>query len=397
MHQPHRHRRPRAAALSLIAAAALATTACTESSDPNTQTAAEGGTVDPSQLVEMVNEGLRLEQELTAAEYRIITECLEAQGFTIHDQRYVGQNNLYEVESLVDHYPTSEFLPEADAAAEWGFGWWAEQDSESDEAQAYYEEAFDFPWDDEPVFDNDAFESQPDADRRAWAVAYHGEEMVADLEGTGEASGGSAEDGELEFEGGTQTGPKPGGCLLEMIESLYGDLRQVEIDPESGSMTWQWELTAPSIDLDAVTERYAADTAEAQEPFLSCLAEGGHPGWVFGEDGRLAMSDYSSLLYTGEIYEEEWLGDGPRPADTTPPVPDLPGDAPTDYEGQRAYEIDMAVAFAACADDTGYRETADTAYETILADQYAAIETETYAWQEEMRQLITKAQEIIGA
>ena len=57
----------------------------------------------------------------------------------------------------------------------------------------------------------------------------------------------------------------------------------------------------------------------------------------------------------------------------------------------------MAVAFAACGDDTGYREAATSAYDAVVAEQYAAIEVETYAWQDQIRDYTAKAQELIAA
>jgi hypothetical protein len=110
------------------------------------------------------------------------------------------------------------------------------------------------------------------------------------------------------------------------------------------------------------------------------------------------MIDYSSLLYTGEVYDESWVPDEAAvEEDTSPPVPDLPEDAPDDFEGRRAYEVEMAVAFAECGDESGYRATATATYDAVMAEQYAAIETETYAWQDQIRERTVKAQELIAA
>lgn len=391
-----------AAALIGILAAAAACTDAGGGSDAATDSA-EGGAVDAAGLLEMVNENVRLSKELDAAEDRVIADCLEEQGFTVHDQRELGQHEPFEFNSLVDFYPTQDFLPEADIAAEWGFGWWAQTEEmfDSEETQEYYRATFpDSISDDAPEFDNSAFESLPDDERRAWRVAYQGEEATAALEGTGapEESSGSSEDGSLEFgDGGTPSGPKPGGCQLEMIEALYGEPKQVELDFDGGYLDWQWRPAEPVVDLDAIEAEYAERIADANGGFLDCIGEAGHPGWEFNDSGRLAMQDYAAMLYTGEPFDPGYLPGEDVPVDTNPPVPDLPQDVPADFEGKRAFEVDMAVAFAACGDETGYREAATSRYDEVVAEHYAAIETDTYAWQEQIRDYTAKAQELIAS
>lgn len=390
-------------AAGLIGAAALAATAaCTEAGGDVPEASGESEAVDAAGLLEMANENVRLAKELEAAEDRVVAECLEAQGFEVHDQRELGQNEPYELASLVDMYPTVEFLPEADIAAEWGFGWWAQTAEmfDSEETQEYYAEAFPDPFADEPVFDNSEFESLPDDERRAWSVAFQGEEATAALEYTGEPTEEdvSSEDGSLDFgDGETPSAPKPGGCQLEMITALYGEPKQVELDLDGGYLVWEWRPEQPVVDYEAIEAEYAGRMTEAEAGFLSCIDEAGYPGWEFDESGRLAMLDYSAMLYTGEPFDSGAPPGEEPPVDTSPPAPDLPDDVPDDFEGKRAYEVDMAVAFAACGDDTGYREAATSTYDAVVAEQYAAIEVETYAWQDQIRDYTVKAQELIAA
>lgn len=409
MNEPDKHRRSRTTPFwngtaGLLGLAVLAATAaCTEPGGTDAEATADttGGDVDAAQLIEMLNESSRLASELDEAESRIIAECLEAQGFTVHDQRELGQNEPREVASLVDYYPTDTFLPEVDIAAEYGFGWWAQTAEmfDSQETQDYYEATWAAEFADDPVFDNSAFESLPDDERRAWSVAYQGEEATAALEYTGEPTdgGASSEDGALEFgDGETPSSPKPGGCQLAMITAIYGEPQQVELDFDDGYRIWQWRPDPPAVDLDAVDTEYAGRMADAQDGFLDCVAERGHPGWEFAESGALAMHDYSSLLYTGETYAEG-TPDEPVMEDTSPPVPDLPEDLPDDFEGKRAYEVAMAVAFAECGDESGYRAAAVGTYDAVIAEQFAAIEVATYAWQDQVREWTVKAQELIAA
>jgi hypothetical protein len=392
-------------AAGLIGATALAATAaCSESGgDAADEATTEGEAVDAAGLLEMLNENVRLSKELDAAEDRVIAECLEAQGFEVHDMRELGQHEPYEFDSLVDFYPTESFLPEADIAAQWGFGWWAETAEmfDSQETQDYYAAAYPDPFADEPVFDNSEFESLPDDERRAWSVAYQGEEVTADLEGTGapsEDGSSSSEDGSLEFgDGEMPSAPKPGGCQLEMITALYGEPKQVELEVEGGYLVWQWQPEQPVVDYDAIEAEFAGRMTDAESGFLSCIDEAGYPGWEFNDTGRLAMRDYYSMLYTGEPFHEDVPPGEEAQVDTSPPVPDLPDDVPDDFEGKRAYEVDMAVAFAACGDESGYRETATSTFDEIVAEHYAAIEVDTYAWQDQIRDYTAKAQELIAA
>jgi hypothetical protein len=389
----------------LIGVAALAASAaCTDSggeaSDAGESPAEEA--VDAAGLIEMVNESFRLDKELAAAEDRVIAECLAAQGFTVNDLRYMGQYEPVEVEALTDFYPADSFLPEVDIAAEYGFGWWAETAEmfDSQETQDYYAATWGAEMEDEEEFDNSAFESLPDDERRAWSVAYQGEEATAALEYGGEApeEEASAEDGSLEFgDGEVESTPKPGGCQLEMITALYGEPRQVEVDDAGDLLQWVWRPEMPFVDAEAIGTEYADRMVDAQPGFLTCVADRGYPGWEFADDGTLAMFDYSSLLYTGEVYEEEPIpGEEPPPADTSPPVPDLPEDVPDDFDGKRDFEVAMAVAFAECGDETGYRESATATYDAVNAEQYAAIEVDMYAWQDEIRDATARAQELIA-
>ncbi|MDN3239122.1 hypothetical protein [Glycomyces tritici] len=393
----------RRAAGVLGAVALAATAACTASGgDPTdaAETGADGEAVDAAGLLEMANENVRLSKELDAAEDRVIADCLEAQGFEVHDLRELGQHEPYEMQSLVDYYPTDGFLPEANIAAEWGFGWWSQTEEmfDSQETQDYYEATFPDPFADEPVFDNSKFESLPDDERRAWRVAYQGEEATAALEGTGEpVPDGSSEDGSLEFgDGEVQGEPKPGGCQLEMIEALYGEPQQVELDFDGGYLVWQWRPVQPEADYDAMEAGYAEQMADEHAGFLGCIDEAGYPGWEIDDLGRLDMQDYSAMLYTGEPYDPGTIPGEEAPVDTSPPVPDLPEDVPDDFDGKRAYEVDMAVAFAECGDATGYRETALATFDAAVNEQYAAIEVDTYAWQEQIRGYTVKAQELIA-
>ncbi|MCH7232215.1 hypothetical protein L0U85_15320 [Glycomyces sp. L485] len=126
------------------------------------------------------------------------------------------------------------------------------------------------------------------------------------------------------------------------------------------------------------------------------MAERGRGEWRFAEDGRLHTASYGLRFYLDgrSGIDESFESEGET---EIPEAPALPDDIPADFDDKRAYEADIAVDFAECGDETGYRQTATEAWEAAHAEQYAAIEAETYAWQEEMRADIERAQDLIDS
>ncbi len=57
----------------------------------------------------------------------------------------------------------------------------------------------------------------------------------------------------------------------------------------------------------------------------------------------------------------------------------------------------MALDFIECGEELDYAATSADAYEEAHVDAYAAIEEDTYAWQEEMREAISRAQDLIDS
>jgi hypothetical protein len=383
------------AALALAAAAA-----CTD--DPAGGDAAESPPFEETRLVDMVNESARLLYELESAESRIIQNCLELQGFTVHDQLWFSATEPEEQETLFGADDWGDWLPEVDEAAEFGVGSWAITDEgrASPELDAYNEHrGIDASMDDAMASggdgggasDNAAFEALDPADQYDWYVAYFGEETAAQEFGhlTGEdASGdGGSDSGEIDLgDDFDYVEPEPGGCQREMIDALYEDLHLVE-DPEGQEYreaTWAYRPVNPMDDFATYEEfdaRYLERIAGVQGELVDCLAEHGHPGWEFDEEGSLPIADYFWELYEGtaDVHDH----------------PDLPDDAPSDYEAQKAFEIAFAVELAECGDETGYRETAAQAWADTQEEYYLSIETAIYSWQEEVRAVLTKAQEVI--
>ncbi|HEX2145339.1 MAG TPA: hypothetical protein VHG10_12610 [Glycomyces sp.] len=386
----------------LGAALALATAAaCTDDSEDGGG-AAEGQAFDEASLIDMVNESARLQFELETAESRIVQNCLELQGFTVHDPLWFNVHEPEEQEALYRADDWGSWLPELEEASEFGLGVWAATEgADADEVDAYFEYkgyVNEGALEGDPgtpsgggPSDDSAFDALDTEQRYDWYVAYFGEATAA--QEYGHLTDADTSDDSTDSDGAIDLGgefdyvqPEPGGCQREMIDALYGDLRLVE-DPEGGeyrTANWSYRPPNPMDDFATIDEanvRYREAIAEVQGELVDCLAEHGHPGWEFGEEGSLPLSDYLYELYEGtaDVHDH----------------PDLPEDAPTDFEGKKAFEIAFAVELAECGDETGFRDTAEQAWSDSRNDYYLSIETAVYAWQEEIRGILTKAQEAI--
>lgn len=363
---------------------------------------------DEARLVDMLNEGYRLDSELTEAEYRVVQSCLEAQGHTVHDQWEMQVWEGYEQETLTDYYPFEEYLPTFEDAEKWGFGAWSNSPEawESGEAEEYQNERWgdeEEQWEDP---DNSEFEALSPEEQFDWYVAFHGQEYadqnygwVNDPEGDwdgGEAEGGEVpDDGELDLGGETYEEPKPGGCKLEMIEEIYGGLELVE-EGEGGEQWsyWSWRPESPEQEADwrQLQADYRDKVADEENAFLDCVTERGLGAWEFSEYGTLPTWEYFDGIYMDEDEDRGvTYGDGYTP----PELPEVPADLPGDFEGKKAYEIDVATGFAECSEETDYRDAAKTAWEEVQLAYYLALEEDMFAWQGEMRDAITRAQELI--
>ncbi|MCC3763657.1 hypothetical protein K3N28_11305 [Glycomyces sp. TRM65418] len=395
-------RRNTRAAGALVAALVLAAAAaCTGDAGSGADDADAGKAYDDDRLADMANESARLLYELESAENRIIQHCLERRDFTVHDQFWFSAVEPEEQDSLLDSYSWGSWLPEADEAAEFGTGGWAMTDEgrDSDAIDAYYahegidpELEGDLRAGNSALLDNGEFEALSPQEQYDWYAAFYGEALAASehghLVGAEAPTGGSADTGGIDVDDFAYVAPEPGGCQREMIDALYDDLRLVEeteADAEYRYAYWEYRPENPVDDFGTFEEyrvRFREAIAGVQGALVDCLAERGHPGWEFDEEGALPVTDYFYELYEG-------------PGSVVGDFPDLPEDAPADYEGKKAFEIAFAVDLAACGDETGFRETADRAWEDMVKDYYLSIETSVYAWQDEIRDLLAAAQDVM--
>lgn len=347
------------------------------------------------QLTDTYNESQRLVEELDEAEARIVQTCLEAQGFEVHDPYTLEGMTVQERDSFMDQPPYDWFLPEPEDAERRGFWQWTslpgyESVEGGDELEAEWSEVqADMGWvsvasggEDEPLPE---FYELPDEEQFAWYVAYGGrtwaEASYSWLAGIESPDGGEEEATEAD------SAPSPEGCQLEMLEGVYGDALD---DLEEGWTAADLRPSPPNGDWSAMTDRYSEGTAEVEEDLLDCLADRGYEGWEFYE-GQLFVHSYLSEA-----------GDGEYPLNSYPDAgsnwPDPPSDVPDgdDPQGWLDFERAMALDFAECGDETGFRTAAVDAWQQAQLRYYLEVEGGTFAWQNEMRDLIAQAQEAIG-
>ncbi|GAA1678110.1 hypothetical protein GCM10009830_26350 [Glycomyces endophyticus] len=386
---------------------------------------------DEDRLVEMLNESNRLDAELASAEFRIVERCLEEAGHTVHDPWSMQPYEPTEEEALTSYYPHDSFLIDPEEAAEYGFGQWANgpdgmddpatEDYWAAEEEEYEEEG---SWEEPDTTDWDALEP---AEQYDWYVAYQGEEYAEWSYGSAQeysdmmlgegdyseeaiaaeeaaAAAEGTEDGEIVVDEEMEQEPKPGGCQLEMIEALYGEPTLVEDtwEGEGGAEEtysyWTYRPENPAWADETMWEdieiAYGDEMADHQTELLDCISGKGHEGWEFDQYNSLPVWEFFSALYYQNSSEEEremMVGDSDA---EVPPVPDAAGSS---YEEWKAYEIQLASDFAACGEETGYVDASEQAYEQVHVDAYAAIEQDVYAWQEEMNDAISEAQELLDA
>lgn len=368
--------------LALVAAAA----ACAGEQDDERPTID-----DEAQLLEVVNENLRLEAELAASERRLVEDCLAAQGFTVHDEaELLTRWYVAEQDALVVDHPT-DFLPDPEIAAEWGFGQWA-YSGEGWESGAG-DELNELNAADHPLLDldNTAFEALSPADKHAWNEAYGGDEFASMLAGAASPDDEDAgDDGSLVIDPDMQEAVAPGGCLLEMVGTLYGEAEPVAAHGAAAGTVWTWGPRSPqeAADWEALRESYRAAVIEPETAFLDCVEEGGWGDWEFDRTGRLPVSAYFNQIHYGDditVVEDGLVVE----ADS---MPEPPSDLPGDLEGLKDYEIGMALAFLDCAETTGYREDAEAAHRQVQLDLLLSLDEEMYAYQDDLRAAIGNAQ-----
>lgn len=362
-------------------AGALVLSACSEPEPEVTE--ADVAAIEAS----LVN-GSTLAWELTQAETRVASMCMQDEGFTVHDTSRLHGNMIpNRFEGFDAPYAR---IPTVAQAEKFGFGTWV-QATDTDAALAMREDvdylaftADDMGWLLEAEAEDDSYEewqAMGEEYHEEWTVAFVGAERAAYDAAMSEAFEEADSDAEYEdIDVGEQ--PPFGGCELETIEIVYGEPVHHEVE---GDEYWSKPDTESPLTWIGDGELYAelsADYAEQEEDFLVCVGERGHGEWEFDDFGWLPTGSYLDQLY----------GNGTGGMENVPPLTDEAEDA----EDPVAYEFAMALDFAQCAEEAGLREGTDEAWARMSVAKVIDREAEVYAWEQRIEDYLANAQEYLA-
>lgn len=374
-----------AAALGLLAVGACGGAGGDEPSGPTVEAGPEA-VAEAERLYQILMENRAIEDELTAIEHRVTKRCLEDEGFSVHDPMKFQESNSakYGASGYLSDAPIRA-VPTAEAAEQWGFGVWVdfvnnpgnEQYADellTPEARAAFDlvDAEDYG---EP--DSSEWDAKGEEYQAAWIEAYSGSPA------TMSEVKGPAIDSEA----------PPGGCWLQMVETMYGEPFMVEREAEDGEEAEAYPAAHEPNPLSTIEE--FEDTGELVSrldgedvAFETCLIDSGYEGWELGDEFYPPLWEYFGKMYDPAYFEEYGDEEGTE-------VPDLPDDVPGDFMGVLELERAMAADFAACGEESGLREAVENAWAAMLVEAYQPLETDLVAWQEKMRGHLDKAQDYL--
>ncbi|MDN3239119.1 hypothetical protein [Glycomyces tritici] len=374
----------RRAAITLFAGA-FVLTGCSE---PETEVTAEDITAIEASIVN----GSALAWELTQAETRVASMCMQDEGFTVHDTvRLHGSMTPNRFEGFNAPYAR---LPTVEQAGKFGFGSWVWA-SESEEALAMREDldflaftAVDQGWHDPAEDDAYAeWDAMDEEYKESWTVAFVGAERAAYDKAMSDAFEGADTPEEVEAVDTEALGPQPpfGGCELKTIEIVYGEPFHREVDGEDYWSRPDMESPLTWIGDGELYAELSNEYADQEEDFLICVSERGYGEWEFDDFGALPVAWYLEQLYGGgasyEGMEEE-----------VPPLTEAAEDAADPV----AYEFAMALDFAECAESSGLREGSDEAWARMSVQRVIDRESEVYAWEQQIQEYLNNAQDYIA-
>ncbi|MEU5870971.1 hypothetical protein AB0A73_05345 [Glycomyces sp. NPDC047369] len=363
------------------AAAAALLASCSggdPAADPVGTDPGPGAVAEAERLYQIVNDSRATSDELTVIEQRVAKRCMEDEGFTVHYPPYFQESDLgaYGAAGYLTDAPIRA-VPTPEAAAQWGFGIWTEYAYADEDAAAELltpeaRTAFNLP-EDGPTGppDTSEWDAESDAYQADWIEAY---------------TGAPALESELKGPEPDTTAP-PGGCWLEMVETIYGEPYLIESDGESYPATHRPSPAFAIEGLEDAGELSARLDAEVVD-FDACLADVGYEGWELGDELYPPLWQYFGGMYDPAYFVEFGSEEGME-------VPDLPEDAPADFAGVLDLERAMAIDFAACGQETGLRQAIEEGWAAMLVDAFAPAEADMTAWQEEMQAHLDAAQDYL--
>lgn len=359
----------RRAAITLVAGSLLLT-ACSDEAPEVTEE-------DVAQIEESLARGSELAWELTQAETRVGSMCMQDLGFTVHDSNLLhGRMTPHRFAGFDSPYAR---IPTVEQATKFGFGQWVFF-TDTEEAQAMREDldylafnAADMGWHD-PTDDEgyEEFKAMGPEYEQEWLEAFIGPERFAFEEAGGWSE--ASEENPIDQ-------PPFGGCELKMIEIIYGE--PVKSETDLGVYWDRPDLESPLtwIGDGELYGELSAEYVDQEEDFLVCVEERGHGRWEFDDLGYLPIQMYVQGLYGGDVsydgMEEE--------------VPALSDEA-EDAEDPVAHEFAIALDFAECAEDSGLRDGPEEDWARSHVQQLIDRETEVYAWEQEIEGYLANAQ-----
>lgn len=369
------------AAAGVIAAAA----ACGSGGEPDDAAlAVEPGpaaVAEAERLYQIINDSRAIEDELITIENRVAKRCMEDQGFTVHDPGYFQETDFgsygasgYLVDAPVQAVPTPE------AAEQWGFGVWTDfvfnpgnEDLAAELLTPEARIAFNLPETFAEPPDSSEWDAQGTEYQAEWIEAYTGAPAIEN-----EVKGP-----EPDYEA------PPGGCWLQMVETIYGEPYTVESEEDEGGSHAATHRPSPMSTIEEFedTDRLAGLIDAEAADFDACLAESGHAGWELGASLYPPLWEYFGAMYDPAYFEEYDSEESE--------APELPDDVPADFEGVLDLERAMAVDFAACGQQSGLRRAIEEGWAAMLVEAYQPVEADMLAWQEEMQGHLDNAQDYL--
>lgn len=352
---------------------------------------AEERDADLALLDSMLEENGRLITDLVEVQERLIRDCMEAQGHSVHDEYEFVMWNFQKSDMTDVDTGALPWLIERDLAADWGFGVWVSFDDMygSEEHLEFEELAYGEDFTTFAQVDNSPFDALADEAKFDWYIDYYGEERArtdqGHLVGDYESSG----------PGGLLGSVKPKGCMGEVTAALGLEPEFVP-QPDFGEDAGTW-LTYPVPPGLATLSSGALDdevreARTSEDDFLNCLEDAGWGQWDFNDAGALNVRHYIELSYglTPDTSR-------PAPEEFTAGIPEeLPADVPTDAVERREWESGFALDIWDCVDQSGLEAEAEQAWANAYGAEILDLEDEVYAWQDDMRGLLTDAQDLLS-
>lgn len=351
-----------------------------ESAEPSSEAVAEA-----QRLYQIINESMAVEDELIEIEHRITKRCLEDAGFHVHDPMEFQDTDYaaYSAGGYLTNAPLRA-VPTPEAAEQWGFGVWAEfvrnpgnEDLAAELLTPEAMAAFVILPEEDYGLDTSEWDAEDEEYQAAWIEAYTGAPALL-----GSLKGPEADDE-----------APPGGCWLEMVETIYGEPHIVEYDAEEGGgeagSFATTHASSPSLEVGEFEETDELYTLVESEvvAFETCLIDGGYEGWELTESFYPPLWEYFGKMYD-PAYFEQYGEEGIE-------LPAEPEEIPADFMGVLELERAMAVDFAACGQESGLRAAVEERWAGMLVEVYGPIETDMVAWQEEMQAHLDNAQDYL--